>query len=84
MGPVFYVMAILGCGDAGTACDEARIATPVYASAAACQADAGNVLMANTDIDYPMLKVDCRKSRQPARFDRPAPKSGLVQNTIKR
>ena len=71
MGPVFYVMAILGCGDAGTACDEARIAAPVYASQSACQADADNVLMANTDIDYPVLKVDCRKSRKPAAFTKP-------------
>ena len=71
MGPVFYVMAILGCGDAGTACDEARIATPVYASESACQADAGNVLMGNTDIDYPVLKVDCRKSRTPAAYAKP-------------
>ena len=73
MGAVFYVMAILGCGDAGVACNEARIATPVYASAAECQADAENVLMANTDLDFPSLQADCRKSRKPASLDKQAP-----------
>lgn len=66
MEPLIYVMAILGCGDAGTRCDEARIAAPAYTSVAECRADAGNVLMANTDLDYPTLRADCRKSRKPA------------------
>lgn len=65
MAMLIYVMAILGCGDAGTRCDEARIAAPAYNSVAECRADAGKMLMANTDLDYPMLKVDCRKGRKP-------------------
>ena len=71
MEPLIYVMAILGCGDTGATCNEARIATPVYTSVAQCRADAGNVLMANTDLDYPTLKADCRKSRKPASLMKP-------------
>ncbi|MBB5684239.1 hypothetical protein [Sphingobium boeckii] len=68
MEPLIYVMAILGCGDAGTGCAQQRIATPIYRSAAHCRADAGNVLLANTDLDFPMIKVDCRKTRKPASY----------------
>lgn len=71
MESIFYVMAILGCGDTGTACHDARIAAPAYRTIAACRADAGNILTANTDLDYPTLKADCRKGRKPADYTKP-------------
>lgn len=71
MESIFYVMAILGCGDTGTSCDQARIAAPTYRTVAACRADAGNVLTANTDLDYPTLRADCRKGVRPAAYVKP-------------
>lgn len=66
MQPVFYVMAILGCGDAGGGCETVRTASARFASATACRAAAGDMLLANTDLDYPMLRVICRKAARPA------------------
>ena len=38
MEPVFYVMAILGCGDFQDQCQQARVEPVRYQSAAQCQA----------------------------------------------
>ncbi len=71
MQTIFYVMAILGCGDAGTGCQAVRTPPTRYASAAACRAAAETALMAHTDLDYPLLRVDCRKTIRPAAVTRP-------------
>jgi hypothetical protein len=62
MEPVLYLMAILGCGDAGTGCQAVRTPPVRYASADACRAATDAVLIASTDLDYPMLRADCRRS----------------------
>lgn len=62
MDPVLYVLAILGCSDTGTGCTTARIADMGYASASACRAAAPAVLMTHTDLDFPTLRVDCRRA----------------------
>lgn len=71
MQPIFYVMAILGCGDAGTGCETVRTAPALYASSVACRAAAGEVLLANTDLDYPVLRIICRKTARSAAARRP-------------
>ena len=60
MGFEFFAMAILGCGDAGTTCQEARVADKQYSSVAECMADMDNQLMLNTDLDYPVIMGECR------------------------
>jgi len=65
MQPIFYVMAILGCGDGGN-CESARVAETYYPSAAACRAATADALIAHTDLDYPVLRADCRKASKPA------------------
>lgn len=59
MGPAYFVISILGCGDGGVACR--TVATPAtpYASEQACLAARGNVLIANTDLDFPNLVAEC-------------------------
>ena len=59
MGPAYFVIAIMGCGDAGTACQ--TVATPAahYSSEQACLAARGDALMANSDLDFPMLLAEC-------------------------
>ena len=61
MEPVFYVMAILGCGDLGDQCRPVRSLPVRYASEAACIAATAPALGANTDIDYPTVTAECRR-----------------------
>ena len=64
MGSVFYVIALMGCGDGHTQCAEARIAPVRYESAAQCQAAMPATLMRNTDLDYPTITATCRQVGQ--------------------
>jgi hypothetical protein len=62
MEPVFYVMAILGCGDAGATCTEARIEPARYQSVAQCRAALPQALSRNTDLEFPTIAANCRAS----------------------
>ena len=59
MGPAYFIIAIMGCGDGGGPCQ--TVATPAahYASEQACLAARGDALMANSDLDFPMLVATC-------------------------
>lgn len=63
MGPVSYVIAILGCADGGAACQQVAIAPARYESAAACEAATGGVLSGSTDFDFPTLVARCRTDK---------------------
>lgn len=65
MGPIFYVIAILGCGDAGGACQPVRVADAHYASADACNAAANSALMEQTDLSFPEVIAQCRPVTAP-------------------
>lgn len=60
MEPMFFVMAILGCGDAGTLCSEARVEPARYSSIQACQAALPQGLARNTDLSFPTISAACR------------------------
>lgn len=60
MEPMLYVMAILGCGDAGDLCAPARIDPVRYTSLQACQAAAPATLRRHTDLDFPEISAQCR------------------------
>jgi len=60
MGAAYYVMAILGCGDAGASCQQVRVVEARYESFAACQAAYQAVLGASSDVDYPVIMAQCR------------------------
>lgn len=60
MGAFFYVVAIMGCGDGGDACREARVLPARYATAALCRAALPQRLAENTDVPYPEIGADCR------------------------
>lgn len=62
MGPVFYVLAIMGCGDDQAQCVAARVDTQRYATVAQCQAALPAALARNTDLDYPVVSGACRPS----------------------
>ncbi|WP_294305985.1 hypothetical protein [uncultured Sphingomonas sp.] len=61
MQPVFFVMAILGCGDGSVDCTEARMVPARYETMAQCRADLANRIAANTDVPYPVIGADCRR-----------------------
>ena len=60
MEPLFYVMAILGCGDGSSQCTEARVEPAHYASVQQCQAALPAVLARNTDLSFPTIAANCR------------------------
>jgi len=60
MGPAFYIMAILGCGDAETACQQVRLADAQYQTAEACSAATSAVLYQNSDLAFPVVMAECR------------------------
>ena len=67
MGPVSYVIAIMGCADGAAACQQVAVVPARYESQAACQAATAEALNANSDFDFPTLLAQCRAAKpQPA------------------
>jgi len=66
MGPVSFVIAIMGCADGGTACQQVAIAPARYESAAACTAATASVLSDSTDFDFPTLVARCQSAKAQA------------------
>lgn len=62
MEPVFYVMAILGCGDSSSQCTQARLEPAHYTSVQQCQAELPAALARNTDLSFPTISAACRAS----------------------
>ena len=62
MGPVTYVIAILGCADGSAACQPVAMPATRYESAAQCEANRDAALDANMDLDFPTLVAECRVS----------------------
>ncbi|WEK44347.1 MAG: hypothetical protein P0Y64_05940 [Candidatus Sphingomonas colombiensis] len=60
MGPVFFVMAILGCGDGQEMCTEVRVEPTRYATIQQCQAAAPAALTRHTDLSFPVISAACR------------------------
>jgi hypothetical protein len=61
MGSVFYVIAIMGCGDGQEQCAQQRIEPVRYVSAAQCQAAMPAALRRNNDLDFPTITAACRQ-----------------------
>ncbi len=64
MGPLTFVMAIMGCSDGSVACQETRVEPVQYQSIMACQAAMPAALQRNSDIDYPVVSATCRATGQ--------------------
>jgi hypothetical protein len=62
MGPAFYVMAILGCGEAETACEPVANVATQYQSAEACNAATTAAIEKHADALYPVVVAQCRKA----------------------
>ena len=60
MGPGYFVIAILGCADGGSACTPVATLQTRYSSEAECSAATAPALMSNSNFDYPTLLARCR------------------------
>jgi hypothetical protein len=74
MGPVWFVMAIMGCDDGGMACQQQRIEPVKYETAAQCQAAMQGALSRSSDIDYPVVSATCLRFDQRFAGNPPAPR----------
>jgi len=75
MGPIAYVIAILGCADGSAQCTPVATMPTRYESQASCTAATGVALSQSTDFDFPTIVAECRKaSAVPAaqRSERPS------------
>lgn len=61
MGPGYFILAIMGCGDSAVMCEDIRQTESVYRSEVACLADSDAALQASDDAPYPMLMAECRQ-----------------------
>lgn len=64
MDALFYVMAIMGCGDGNAACQQTHVEPARYQSIQACQAAMPAALARNSDIDFPVVTAACRATGQ--------------------
>ncbi len=64
MEPLFFVMAILGCGDGQAQCQQARLVPARYETMAQCRAALPEQIARNTDLSYPVIAGDCRQGGQ--------------------
>ena len=63
MGPGYFVIAILGCADGGTACTPVATLQSHYASEAECSAATTSALEANSNFDFPTLLARCKSAK---------------------
>lgn len=75
MGPGFFFIAIMGCGDGAMACTPVATMPTRYESRSACSAATGPALAASTEFDFPTLLAICRPGSAPAasRIERAKP-----------
>ncbi|RST29818.1 hypothetical protein HMF7854_02500 [Sphingomonas ginkgonis] len=65
MGPAAFVIAILGCSDGQSACQQVSTLPTQYESQASCLAATQDALSNSTDLDFPTIVAECRRSGQP-------------------
>jgi hypothetical protein len=71
MGPGTFLIAILGCGEAEAPCQQVRTLEARYESQAACTAATDQAIMANTDVDYPVIVAQCVAAAKAAALSAP-------------
>ena len=87
MAATTIIMAILGCGDAGTVCQPVGVAPVAYESVSACVAAQDDVL-ASMDVMFPVVTAQCRRAGEAKAADRtkapePAAKPARVRAGVR-
>ncbi len=79
MGPVYYIISILGCADGSAHCVPAATMSRHYETEAVCRAAQQDALMAASDLDFPSLVAQCTAVKaRPASTDRKVEKPLVV------
>jgi hypothetical protein len=75
MGPGYFVIAILGCADGGSACTPVATLQTHYATEAECTAATSAALEENSNFDFPTFLARCRagSARKTAELERDKP-----------
>jgi hypothetical protein len=60
MGPAFYVLAILGCGEGDAACQTVGVTETMYQSFEACTAATPEAVTRHGDLAYPVVVAQCQ------------------------
>ena len=71
MGAGYFVIAILGCADGGSACTPVATLPARYESERQCAAASVSALEANSDFDFPTLLARCRQGETKASDNAP-------------
>jgi hypothetical protein len=66
MGPVLFVMAILGCNEGDAACEQVRMVPASYQSETDCMRATSIELARATDVEFPSVVAQCRRAGEPA------------------
>ena len=59
MGPVYYVISILGCADGTAQCVPAATMPAHFETEAVCRAAQRDALLEASDLDFPSLVAQC-------------------------
>ena len=59
----YFVIAILGCADGGSACTPVATLPTRFADERQCAAATDGALAASSDLDYPTLVARCRATK---------------------
>jgi hypothetical protein len=62
MGPALYVLAILGCGEADTACQTVSVTQQQYVSIGECNAATTAAVEQNADLAFPVVVAQCARA----------------------
>ena len=73
MGPAFYIMAILGCGEGEVACQQVATTASQYESVEACNAATPDAVMRHIDAEFPVVVAQCRRADSPASAEKIMP-----------
>lgn len=60
MGPAFYVVAILGCGEADVACQPVGVTDAMYQSIEDCTAATSDAVTQHSGLAYPVVVAQCQ------------------------
>jgi hypothetical protein len=57
--PLTFIIAIMGCGEGDSQCQQVRTLEARYESQAACTAATEAAATRNSDVDYPVVVAQC-------------------------
>ena len=82
MGAGYFVIAILGCADGGSACTPVATLPTRYESSAQCASASVSALEANSNFDFPTLLARCRQGATKASDS--TPRRNAIKSAIGR